>query len=413
MKDNRYIILMLCVCLGLVKKTFTQSIEELLEKAITSNQELRALQHSYQAALQKAPQVSQLPNPEIGIGAFILPIETRLGPQQGRLGITQMFPWFGTLKAQENLALTQAQVQLEQVAAQELEVRYRIAIACYKLYELQVSQKLIQKNITLFEGIRSLSEAKVSSGKSTLADVLRLDLKLDELKQQLQILENRKRKPLAEINQIVQRDVQTPVSVPDSLPFVEMNLSREEIVKEMRVSHPMVRMYELQQRAAQQAMEVNELQGRPSFGIGADYIQTGRRSDADPARNGRDAFLIRASVSIPLSQKKYRARDREEQYRMGEIEARKRETLSRFESMMEQAYADHEEARLNLKLYDRQIETTEAAIQVLEAQYAGQNQGFDELLQLEALLLEYQLRKLQAVVKSYIARASIERYILR
>jgi len=81
--------------------------------------------------------------------------------------------------------------------------------------------------------------------------------------------------------------------------------------------------------------------------------------------------------------------------------------------MMEQAYADHEEARLNLKLYDRQIETTEAAIQVLEAQYAGQNQGFDELLQLEALLLEYQLRKLQAVVKSYIARASIERYILR
>lgn len=399
------------IILIFTQKAHAQSQDELLQMAVVVNQELKALKKEYHAALEKAPQISQLPNPEIGVGAFILPVETRLGPQRGRIGITQMFPWFGTLQAQEDWAITLARAKFERIAATELELRYRISQAYFVLYELQASQVIIKRNIALFESLKELAEVKVSSGKASLADVLRLDLKIDELTQRLQVLENRKRKPLAEINQILQRNLDAQVLVPDSLSLAELKISQDTLIAKIRSSHPIISMFELQQEASQAAIQANKFQGKPSFGIGADYINTGQRSDAFPSNNGRDAFQIRATISIPLYRKKYQAKDREERFRIEAIEAQKQETISLFEAMIEKAYADYEDTRLDLGLYQQQIQTTQSAIQILEADYTSQSRSFDELLQLEVSLNEYELRQLQAVVRSHLSKAGIERYL--
>ena len=406
-----YILVGVSILLGFRSKAFAQHPNELLEIAIAANQQLQALKLDYQAALEKAPQVSQLPNPEIGIGAYILPVETRLGPQHARISVTQMFPWFGTLQAQEDWAIKEARAKFERIAATELEIRYRLASAYYALYELQASQLIIERNIALFESLKYLAEAKVATGKSTLADVLRIDLKIDELTQKIQLLENRIQKPTVEINQLLYRDLAIPILVVDNLSFVALSMDKDTLLEQVKLTHPMLRMFELQQEASNAVIEVNRLQGKPSFGLGADYINTGQRSDALPLNNGRDALQLRASISIPLYRIKYQAKQREEEFRINALEAQKQETLSRFEAMIEKAYTDYEEARLDFSLYNQQIETTQAAIEILKAEYAGHSRGFDDLLQLEVALLNYELAQLKAVAKSYIAKASIERYL--
>ena len=76
---------------------FTQSLDELIQEAHQNNLELKILETEYKAALEKAPQVSQLPDTEFGIGVFPLPVETRLGAQILRVGGTQRFLWKGVL----------------------------------------------------------------------------------------------------------------------------------------------------------------------------------------------------------------------------------------------------------------------------------------------------------------------------
>ena len=61
---------------------FSQPLDTIIARAMDNNLEARALQQEYEAALQRAPQVSQLPDPEVGLGIFALPVETRLGPGQ-------------------------------------------------------------------------------------------------------------------------------------------------------------------------------------------------------------------------------------------------------------------------------------------------------------------------------------------
>jgi hypothetical protein len=66
--------------------TIAQPLPELLDSLAQQNPELRALDTEYRAAQELAPQVSQLPKPEVGLGLFPRAVETRLGAQRAQIG---------------------------------------------------------------------------------------------------------------------------------------------------------------------------------------------------------------------------------------------------------------------------------------------------------------------------------------
>ena len=93
---NIIIALILISGLGLQ----AQTLEDYFKIAAENNPGLLSQYKEFEAALQKVPQVSTLPDPSLSVSALGQMIETRVGPQQARFSLTQMFPWFGTLKAQ-------------------------------------------------------------------------------------------------------------------------------------------------------------------------------------------------------------------------------------------------------------------------------------------------------------------------
>ena len=98
-------------------RTHAQSLDSLLQLAVSQNSQLKSLELEYKAALAKADQMSQLPNPQIGVGIPILQPETRLGAQQVMVSASQIFPWFGTLKAKEEVAISMSTIRYEKMAA--------------------------------------------------------------------------------------------------------------------------------------------------------------------------------------------------------------------------------------------------------------------------------------------------------
>lgn len=388
-----------------------QPLADLLNVARDNNLELKALYQEYLAALEKGPQLSQLPDPDLGIGAFISPVETRLGAQRARIGVSQMFPWFGTLDAREKVASANARALHEKVADRALELEFQVKAAYFQLYEIQTARHIIRQNIRILEALRQLSLAKVESGRGTAADVLRVDLKIQELEQELLILDNQLAKPLVDLNQILNRPLDSPVEVQDTFEFAIMPYNKDTLLNHIRNNHPMIRMFGLQQEVSKRAVELNELEGKPSFGLGMDYILVAPRSDASPVNNGRDIFQLSARVGIPLRRDKYSAREREENLKIAALENRKLDVETRFLSMIEKAFSDYETARLRQDLYAKQIATTRAAIRILQTDYSSSGDNFDELLRLEKELVDYDLKILKAIVQSQTAQAVIERYV--
>ncbi|MBL4698850.1 MAG: TolC family protein, partial [Phycisphaerales bacterium] len=58
----------------------------------------------WRAASERLPQVRALPDPRLNIGFFLDEVETRVGPQQAKVGIQQTFPWIGKLQDREDAA---------------------------------------------------------------------------------------------------------------------------------------------------------------------------------------------------------------------------------------------------------------------------------------------------------------------
>lgn len=407
---NRYIcvVLVLLTCWNALS---SQSLSDLLQAADSANLELQALEKDYLAALERAPQVSQLPEPEVGLGIFALPVETRLGPQWVRLSATQMFPWKGTRDARKEVMLVMAKAQYEKIAASRLELHYRIKQAWFQLYELEQRRQILRQSIRVFQTIESLATTRIEAGKGNLADVLRIQLRIRELEEERALLENQQTKPRSVINRLLNRTESSPVTIADTLLPAQPPYDREALVNDIRDNHPMLRMYALQQETARQAIRLNELEGKPSFAAGLDYIYVSRRTDAAPTGNGRDIVSPRIGIRLPLYRDKYDAKEQEERLKIQALEIRKQDQLLQFRSALEGAYADLEDARIKLRLYEEQIQTTESVIDLLLTEYSTEGARFLDLLQLENQLIQYELKTLSAVVQTHLAQAEIERYI--
>lgn len=389
-----------------------QPLDDLLSIAETNNYELKALEQEYLAALEKAPQVSQLPDPEVSLGLFALPAETRLGPQRIAFGASQMFPWKGTLNARKAIALSNASVSFERITATKLDLFYQVKMAYLELYELNQSMEIIQGNIMLFKALESTALAKTESGKGSIADVLRTQLKLKELDQKLKIIANQKSIAQATLNQALGRPADVQVQVTDEFEPAELIFDKDSLAENIREHHPMLTMYSLQQESARKEMDLNTLNGKPSFGVGLDYILVGKRSDANPESNGRDILVPKIKMTVPLNRKKYTARAQEEQLRITALENRKEDLQLKFMAGIEKAYADYEDAILKLELYQQQIKITQSVIDILQESYSNSVSSFDELLRLENDLVNYEMDILKATVKSHKAKIEIERYLI-
>jgi outer membrane protein TolC len=388
-----------------------QSLVSLLAEADSTNLELKALYQEYLVALQKAPQVSQLPEPEVGLGVFPLPVETRLGPQWVRLSATQMLPWKGTLDARRDVALSKARTQFERIAATQLVLHYQIKQAYFRLYEMEKKQQILMQSISIFNILESVATTNVETGHANLADVLRIQIRIRDLEEELVILENQKKKELAVINRLLNRSAGTPVGITDTLLLADPVIDLDALLAEISANHPMIRMFGLQQETLELEMKLNVLEGKPSFALGVDYINVGKRDDADPLHNGRDILSPRIGVRIPLYRDKYRAREQEEKLRIAALEIRKNDQILGFRNALETALADLEEGRIKYDLYSEQRVTIQSVIDLLLTEYSAEGSGFIDLMQFENQLVQYNLMTLSAIVKTHIALAEIERYI--
>lgn len=388
-----------------------QSLDQLANQVLESNLELKMLRTQHLADLERAPQVSQLPDPELSIGAFPLPVETRLGAQQFRLGIYQSLPWFGTLAQRTKLSNTAAKVSFERVQAKALDQLFQLEEAYLQLYELLKSQDILKRDLDLFKSLENLALARVESGKGSAADVLSVQLEAEALRQEIALLQQATTVPRTTINQLRNADLNQPIRIQDSLTFAPLPFNQDTLLAYMASNHPVLQMYQQQQRVAEQTMLLNDLDRKPTLGFGADYITVSGRTDAFPVNNGRDIVQVRATLKVPLYQKQYDAKNREEQLKVQALDQQKAHTLSYFQSQVQQAYAAHASAGIQIASYKKQKALTRSRSRIFTADYSTEGSNFDQLLRTEKELIDYDLKILKAIVQSHRAKSNIQRFV--
>ncbi len=386
----------------------SQDLNEYLEIAAENNPDLQSVFYRYRAALQEVPIVGALDDPEIGFGYFVKPVETRVGAQEARVSLTQMLPWFGTLSQRKTVAATEAKIRFEEFQEQRNRLFFSVQERWYEMYFMEQSIDILKQNIQILETFESAALQNYETATGRQVDILRVQIELEELRNQLRVQMDELDVLKTDFNNLLNRDPSLEVETADQIDAVAVIPETDDLYDQILVRNPSLQELEYRSRAKQDEITLVRKSNRPSFYVGVDYTFVSERP-VEIDDNGKDAFMLRGTVKVPIFKNKNRARVEQAQQLEKAADYAKQEQKNRLRTSLETALKDLRNADRNLTLAsDVQIRYTEQAVEMLLGEYASEGAEFEEVLRMQQRLLDYLLLREQSLSNMNITNSYLD-----
>ncbi|HYW96115.1 MAG TPA: TolC family protein [Bacteroidales bacterium] len=408
---KKYIIIYLLLFLAGITTGMAQDkqLNTYLVTAAQNNPGLKAKFSDYQAALQKVPQVGALPDPQVMFGYMVMPVETRLGPQQGRISASQSFPWFGTLNARKDAASSMAAAKLESFEQAKSKLFYDVRSTWYNIYMANKAIQRTKENLEILNSYRQVALAKIAAGLTSSVDELRLQMEIGDMENQLALLRDNERTLTVMFNNLLNTPAESPVEAPDTLATDSLDMTTSALWDSISVQNHqlkqldnLINAWDKQELAARKA-------GKPSFTIGFEYVIIGQTNSAMAGNDaGKDAFAFpTVGIKIPLYRKKYEAMVREAQYHRESAGFKKQDKQNTLNTIFAKTKRDYRDAERRISLYTEQLELAKRSLRILYSDYSTGGKNFEEVLRMERRVLKYALELDKAAADRNAAAAFV------
>lgn len=406
--ENKKIVLFLVSCF-LFLKMEGQELQEYIKIALENNPEVQQFDTKYKRISEKKEEVNTLPNTEFGAGYFVSTPETRTGPQRFKLSVKQMIPFFGTITARENYVSSLADAAYQDIVVVKRKLATSVAHSYYKLYEVKAKQKVLDENIALLETYEKLALTSVEVGKASAVDVLRLQIRQNELAQQKEVLQETFLGMQKAFNKLLNQEVNTPVSVVDSL---QIPKEADKIQPSTLKLHPELVKFDKLYTSVEKSEFLNQKDKQPMIGFGLDYVNVGKRTDMNVVDNGKDIVMPMVSLSIPIFNKKNKSISKQNKLQQEEILSQKEQRYNMLESVLYRAVSDRKASVISYQTQLKNLEQAKNAEQILVKSYETGTIDFNDVLDIQELQLKFQTNMITSEVTYYTQSATIN-YLIK
>jgi outer membrane protein TolC len=384
-----------------------QSLEVLTLEALENNPEIQKFELQYNIATEKVNEVDAVPNTEFGVGYFISEPETRTGAQNFRVSVNQMLPWFGNITARENYVSSLADAKYEDIVIAKRKLMASVSQSFYNLYANKAKQDVFVENIKLLETYETLALTSVEVGKASAVDVLRLQMRQNEMQQLLDVLKQQFLAEQTTFNKLLNRDKAIRVNLIKELlmPSEEFDINSENLAL-----HPELLKYDKLYYSIEQSELLNQKESSPMIGFGLDYINVERRPDMNFSDNGKDVIMPMVSVTVPIFNKKYKSQTKQNELQQQEITAQKQERFNSLETLLDKAINDRISARISYTTQTKNLKQAKNAEDILIKSYETGTIDFKDVLDIQELQLKFQINQIESI-KTYYVQTTIINYL--
>ena len=386
-----------------------QDLQEYINIALENNPEVQQFDTKYKRISEKKEEVNTFPNTEFGAGYFVSTPETRTGPQQFKLSVKQMIPFFGTITARENYVSSLADAAYQDIVVVKRKLVTSVAQSYYKLYEVKAKQKVLEENIALLETYEKLALTSVEVGKASAVDVLRLQIRQNELAQQKEVLQETFLGMQKAFNKLLNQDVNTSISVVDSL---EIPKEADKIQPSTLKLHPELVKFDKLYTSVEKSEFLNQKDKQPMIGFGLDYVSVGKRTDMNVLDNGKDIVMPMVSLSIPIFNKKNKSISKQNKLQQEEILSQKEQRYNTLESVLYRAVSDRKASVISYQTQLKNLEQAKNAEQILVKSYETGTIDFNDVLDIQELQLKFQTNMITSEV-TYYTQSTIINYLIK
>lgn len=383
-----------------------------LAYAALNNPQLEAAFNRWKAALEMVSQARTLPDPRFNYGYFIQEVETRVGPQENRVGLSQMFPWFGKLKLRGEAALEGANAAQQQYEAAKLKLFDEVKQAYYELYYLGRAIGIAEENVRLLEYFEELARSKYEAGTALHADVIKAQVELDRLRDRWRTLQDVKQPTLARLNAALNRPADAPLPWPTNFPPTQISTNAPALIEQLKAANPELKSLDFLAEKEKANIALAKKEFYPDVTLGVDYVDTGNARMAGVSDSGKDPVMAGFSINIPLWWGKYRAGVREAESRYAATQQERQDRANLLTTDLKLALFKYEDAERKIALYrDALIPKADENVKVIQRSFEAGKSDFLSLIDAERILLEFQLTYERAVANREQGLSTVEKLV--
>ena len=257
------------------------------------------------------------------------------------------------------------------------------------------------------------SSMGTGSSSGTMSDVLRIQIEKAELQNNLELIVSNRTAAEARFNALLNRRQDMKVAVPDSLQQLHFLIDDQAMTDSIMIANPMLSMLEAEANAYRAKAEMDKKMSYPMFGIGLQYSLVGKSNNSMVMdnMNGMDMVMPMFKISIPIFRKKYQAQQKESRHYRQASELKYENTLNQLQSEYQTVKQQLADASQKIALYQKQQELSLSTWQLIVREFSAGTTSLTDVIQVERQLLDYRLKKSEAIAEYNTRIAGIEKLV--
>ena len=372
-------------------------LKSLIEDALSRNPGVHRAFAEYRATLQRIPQVTTLPDPMVGVTQYARSPETRVGPQNTMLSISQRFPWFGKLNDRGKVVAKEAAALEQMYEAEKSELVRRVKLAYFDLGYVDRAIQVVNDDLDLLRHFETLAQARYSQGVGLQQAVVKLQAEITQDRNRLEMLSRQRTDAEAALNTLLDYPPQQPIARVALPALPTTNVDYDRLYALGRENRPEVKAAFFRIEKNEKSIHLARRDYWPDVTVGAGYVYVNGRQDPTgkenpPPDNGKDVYSLSVGVNLPIYRRKYDA---------GVLEASERFLAARegYRDLINSVEVSVRSIGFRIGTIQNQIDLFENALlpqadQALrssESAYSTGTLGVLDLLDSERLLLDVRL----------------------
>ena len=384
------------------------NLDELIELSLSRNSEIRALYAAWKTSEEAGNTISSLPDPIVGVGYFIEPVETAQGPQSAKISLGQTIPWFSKIRAARETSEYQSLQNLKALEAEKLSLIREISHLWVEAGHIRSKTSIIGAKTALSRDLEEILIVQYQSASISHKKLVEVQVQTLQLENDLRDVESQFYRLNVKLGSILKLD--SPV--PDDFLALQPGSSEYEYsTGEVSRDHPRLQGLEAMVQETQARKASAQAAYIPDLKIGLDYILTDKKmtNGVDVDGSGKDPLILSAGIALPLwNWKSKKAEVKSSKWR----EKKARALLDAESSRLTQEY-EISRSRLaeNLRLIqlyeDQLIPKAHEIEKVMQQEYIGQSSDVFSYTMARQHVLDLQLELTNAQYSAQLHLADL------
>ncbi|MBK7868702.1 MAG: TolC family protein [Ignavibacteriales bacterium] len=210
-----------------------QSLDSLIEEAITNNPQLKSQQFKIKASEFRAESINNYPAPNASLEFSQVPITNPIFPTQAlsiNLGLSQMFPLGDKLGAMTEVERRNSKIEGDSYAEYKVDLIGKIKMSYYTLWLTDRKIVIQKKSIQFLADLMKSMETALTINRINQVDLLTIQSEIASSETQLLILGKQRDAENYRLNRFLGRELDaTGISIPEELEGINLTINQSKL----------------------------------------------------------------------------------------------------------------------------------------------------------------------------------------